>query len=155
MTRARRFLAAFLRNQDGAVLIETAIVAPVLMLMSLGAFQASMLIARQTELQSAASEASSIALVSPPETQTALDNLKTAIVNGNRNLAAGDVTVSQRYRCGSNTAYVTTSSSCIGVKVSHYVLIQLVDRYTPFWSQFGLGSPIDFRVDRYVMVKQA
>ncbi|MCB2056947.1 MAG: pilus assembly protein, partial [Novosphingobium sp.] len=39
------------------MLVETAIVAPVLVLMSMGAFQVSQVVARQTELQGAAAEA--------------------------------------------------------------------------------------------------
>ena len=54
----RRHLATLLRDTRGAMLIETAIVAPVLVLMSLGAFQVSTMVARQSELQSAVAEAS-------------------------------------------------------------------------------------------------
>ena len=45
------------RDATGAMAIETAIVAPVLVLMAFGSFQVSSMVARQTELQSAAAEA--------------------------------------------------------------------------------------------------
>jgi len=34
------------------------------------------------------------------------------------------------------------------------VRIELNDTYTPAWTEWGIGSPIQFNVDRYVMVKQ-
>jgi hypothetical protein len=39
--------------------------------------------------------------------------------------------------------------------VSTYVLIQMDDTYTPVWTQWGFGEPLDFNVNRYVMVKQS
>ncbi|NCU11657.1 MAG: pilus assembly protein, partial [Sphingomonadaceae bacterium] len=66
----RQLLGRLHRESDGAMVIETALVAPVLVLLSLGAFQISGVIARQTELQSAASEAAAIALASPPDSAT-------------------------------------------------------------------------------------
>ena len=56
----RSFLPKLKRDERGAMMIETAIVAPVLILMSMGAFQVSQVVARQTELQNAAAEASAI-----------------------------------------------------------------------------------------------
>ena len=49
-----RTLHRLARDERGAMLIETAIVAPTLVLMSLGAYQISGVVARQSELQSAA-----------------------------------------------------------------------------------------------------
>ena len=42
----RNFFRHLKRDQQGAMVIETAIVAPVLVLMALGAFQVSQLVAR-------------------------------------------------------------------------------------------------------------
>ena len=57
-----RRMLAFLRDNRGAVVIETAIVAPVLALMGVGAFQVSQVVARQHELQTGADDAASMAL---------------------------------------------------------------------------------------------
>ena len=46
-------------------------------------------------------------------------------------------------------------AACIGTKVSHFVLIELTDTYTPPYVQWGMGSAIDYHVNRYVMVKQS
>lgn len=154
MRRRLQSLAALWRDDRGAMLVETAIVAPVLVLMSTGAFQVSQVVARQTELQGAAAEATGIALASPPETNDQRTTLKSVIV-ASTGLDSDQVTVSEKFRCGSATTYVDSSSTCVGTKVSSYVLIQLNDTYTPAWTQWGFGSPINFNVDRYVMIKQS
>ena len=75
------WMATFKRlrhDERGVFAVETAIVAPFLLLMSLGAFQISMLVARQTELQSALADAQAIALASDPDTaaeRTVLQNV--------------------------------------------------------------------------------
>ncbi len=150
----RSFLPKLKRDERGAMMIETAIVAPVLILMSMGAFQVSQVVARQTELQNAAAEASAIALASPPDTATKRTVLKNIIVTST-GLAAEKVTISEKFRCGSATAFVDSASSCAGTKVAHYVLIQLDDTYTPVWTRWGFSEPLNFNVDRYVMVKQS
>jgi Flp pilus assembly protein TadG len=154
MMRLQRFLASLRRDQGGAMMIETAIVAPVLILMSMGAFQISQVIARQSELQGAMAEASAIAVTSPPDTADERTVLKNIVV-ASTNLDAADVTVSEKYRCGADTSYVDSSAECVGSEVSTYVLIELDDIYTPVWTQWGFGQPLDFSVNRYVMVKQS
>lgn len=153
MIRLNHFLARLRRDEAGAMLIETAIVAPVLVLMSIGAFQVSQVIARQTELQTAAAEASAIAQTAPPDTAEQRATLKDVIV-ASTGLDASKVTVSEKFRCGEATSYVATAEECVDTKVAHYVLIEFDDTYTPSWTEWGIGSPITFNVDRYVMVKQ-
>ena len=58
----RKLLNRLRRDSRGAVIIETAIAAPVLALMGLGAFQVSQAVARQHELQTGADDAASMAL---------------------------------------------------------------------------------------------
>lgn len=139
---------------DGAMVIETALVAPVLVLLSLGAFQISGIVARQTELQSAASEASAIALAAEPDSSSKRAALE-QVIEASTGLAANKVSVSEAFRCGTSTSYVTNANSCNGSNYrSHFVRINMQDTYTPAWTQFGVGSPITFNVTRYVMVKQ-
>lgn len=154
MSPIKLFSTRLLREERGAMLIETAIVAPVLVLLSMGAFQVSQVVARQTELQGAAAEASAIALAAPPDTTEKRQVLKDVIVEST-GLDASKVTITEKFRCGTDTAYVAAESECVGVKISHYVLIQLDDTYTPAWTEWGFGSPINYNVDRYVMVKQS
>lgn len=149
-----RTLAALQRDQRGAMMIETAIVAPVLLLLSMGAFQISEVIARQSELQGAAAEAAAIALTAPPETADQRTVLKNVIV-ASTGLAAEKVSVTETFRCGTDTTYVSAADDCVDTKVSSYVLIQLDDKYTPAWTHWGFGEAIEFNVNRYVMVKQS
>ena len=121
--------------------------------MSLGAFQVSQVVARQTELQEAAAQAASIAMAAAPDTAAKRAVVKDIIVT-QTGLAANNVTVTEKFRCGTATAFVDNASLCVGVKVANYVLIQLDDTYTPLWARWGFGSALNFNVDRYVMVKQ-
>jgi Flp pilus assembly protein TadG len=145
--RLRPLLACLRRDERGTMMIETAIVAPVLILMSMGAFQISEVIA-------AMAEASGIAVSAPPDTADERTVLKSVIV-ASTNLDADKVTVAEKYRCGAATSYVDNASDCVGTEVSSYVLIQLDDTYTPVWTQWGFGEPLNFNVNRYVMVKQS
>ena len=147
-------LAHLFRDQRGTMVIETAIVAPVLVLMSLGAFQVSTFVARQSELDSAAAEGAAIALASPPNTTAKLATLQQVIV-ASTGLASNKVTVTAAYRCNSSASYVTTSTSCTSGVISNFVKIYITDTYTPVWVQFGIANPITFRVTRYVEYSQS
>lgn len=140
-------------DREGAMVIETALVAPLLVLMSLGAFQISAIIARQSELQSAAAEGAAIALASPPDTLAKRATLKNVLV-ASTGLSANNVTVTEAFRCGSSTTFSNNGSNCGSQVVSSYVRIQLTDTYTPAWTEFGVGSPLNYSVVRYVMYKQ-
>jgi Flp pilus assembly protein TadG len=137
----------------GTMMIETALVAPMLVLMSVGSFEASQMFAREAELQTAASEASSIALASKPDTQAKRNTLRD-IIKTSTGLSNSGVTVTAMYRCGTSTAYVATDSGCGTQKVSNFVQIYITDTYTPGWTNVGIGGPVTYRVTRYVMLNQ-
>ncbi|WP_324474829.1 TadE/TadG family type IV pilus assembly protein [Novosphingobium sp.] len=136
------------------MVIETAIVAPVLVLLSLGAFQVSTIIARQSELQSAAAEAAAIALAAAPDTFARRVTVK-GVIQASTGLAADKVIVSEVFRCDSQTGYVSNANSCNSGNVrSRFIRVQLLDTYTPTWTRFGVGSAINFNEVRNVMYKQ-
>lgn len=147
-------LAALLRRTDGTVAIETAIVAPVLILLSLGAFQVSTVVARQTELQNAMDQAQSIALASDPDTAAKRQTIQ-SIIMVSTGLPASQVTVTEAYRCEGATIYVTTDTCATGTRVASYVRIQITDTYSPIWTNYGIGESLNFNQSRYVMYKQA
>ncbi len=153
--KLRELLSRLRQDREGAMVIETALVAPVLVLMSLGAYQVSGIVARQSELQSAAAEAGAIALASPPDTIAKRTVLKN-VVMASSGLPANKVTVSVVYRCDAQTSFSNSATSC-GTSgfVSSFVRIQLQDTYTPQWTRFGVGQPITYNVVRYVMIGQA
>lgn len=143
-------------NDDnrGAMLIETAIVAPVLILLALGAYQVSGVVARQTDLQNAAAEAAAIALAAAPDTVAKRTTVE-QVIEASTGLAPDKVMVSAAYRCDDSSLYVSTPESCSSAKVvSSFVKITLTDTYDPAWTQFGVGSPIQYNVTRYVMYQQ-
>ncbi len=150
-----RLLSNLRQDRDGAMIIETALVAPVLVLMSLGAFQVSGVIARQAELQSAAGEAAAIALAVPPDTIAKRAVLKNVVL-ASTGLPASKVAVSVVYRCDAQTTFTANLQNCDSATVvSSFVRIRLVDTYTPAWTSFGVGSPINYDVINYVMIGQA
>jgi Flp pilus assembly protein TadG len=141
------------RDQRGTMVIETAIVTPVLVLLSLGAYQVSAMVAKQSELDSAAAEGAAIALASAPDTSAKRATLHDIIV-ASTGLPSDNVTVSDAYRCNGASAYVTTACSS-GQVQANYVKIYMTTTYTPTWTQWGIGSPITYQVTRYVQYSQS
>ena len=145
-------LAELARDRRGSMAIETAIVAPVLALMAVGAFQVSAMVARQSELQSAAAEAEAIALAAVPETQAQVDTIRN-VIKASAGLTDDQVTITRVYRCTNNTVYVTSAASCAsGAEVSSFLRIAMTDKYVPQWTRLGIGRPITYRVTRTVQV---
>lgn len=154
MMAAASFPARLLKNRSGAMAVETAIIAPLLVLFSLGAYQVSTLVARQSELQSAMTLAESIALATDPDTSDELTTLKNVIASST-GLAASKVAVAAAYRCNGASAYVALESTCAtGDSVSRYVQVTLTDNFVPIWTEFGVGSTIALRVNRYILYAQ-
>lgn len=146
----RRLFTSILRDTAGTMAIETAIVAPVLAIMSIGAFQVSALVARQQELQSGAAQAASIAMSATPDDQAKIDTI-TGILKSQLGLSDDQIAISKVYRCNSDTAYVDAFADCAsGDVVASYLKITVDDTYTPGWVDFGIGHPIQLHVVRTV-----
>lgn len=145
-------LAALRANCAGAVVIEVAIIAPMLVLLSAGAFEASSMVARQSELQSAVSEATQIVIAASPETQDELDAIED-VVEESTGLADGKVTLTPKFRCGTAATLVSASGTCADPATeSAYIQIEISDTYTPLWTSFGFGSDLDYSIDQTVQV---
>ena len=141
------------RCDRGVMAIESVIVAPVLVLMALGAFQVGSMVSRQQELQSGASEVAGIILAAAAGSGTSSDDIKT-VIKSSLTLTDDQVTLLERYRCGTNTAMTDQANSCAsGVQRYDYVLLQLTDTYTPMWAKFGVGSPFTYTVNRTIQIK--
>lgn len=152
--KVRSLLQRLARDSCGTMIIETAIVAPVLVLLSLGAYQVSTLVARQSELQSAMGMAESVALASAVNTEDKRTTLKN-IIAASTGLAQSQITVSESFRCNWADERVTATSYCTtGDKVSTYVNVSLVDSFEPVWRDFGIGSAIPIRLDRQILIEQ-
>lgn len=138
------------QDQRGSVAIETAFVAPVLLLMALGAFEGSMMVARQVELQNAAAEASQIALAAAPTDEIARAVVK-QVIQTSTALPPENVDVLERYRCDTQEVYVINSTSC-PEHYARFIQIQIRDQYVPTWSQITHLGTVDYNVIRMVQV---
>jgi len=144
--------ARLLADRAGSMALEMAIVAPVLLLLSLGAFQVSMMVARQNELQSAAAEAAAIVMAARPDTAGQIAAIE-RVVESSAGLAANQVTITRIYRCGTDPAYITDGTACAADEErSSFLRIAMTDSYTPEWTHFGVGRPLTYRVTRMVQV---
>ena len=147
-----RLLRSLLRDPCGAVVIETAFIAPILALLGLGAFQVSQAVARQHELQTGADNAASMALAGWKNEDGQMAALK-SVLKSTLNLTDAKVTIVYKYRCGITAAYVDTKSSCAAdTIITTYLRIVLTDTYTPMWTKFGMGSPLNLAVTRTVVL---
>ena len=145
---ARRLCA----SAQGSVVIETAIVAPALILLSLGTFDISRMVARQHELQTGAVDLEGIVLAVAKGAGTNETVIRSAL-SSSLNLPLSKVTVVKVYRCGSDTSMVAALSSCIDpTNTSVYVKVTLTDSYNPLWTKFGVGSQVNYNLIRTVQV---
>jgi hypothetical protein len=158
------FLARLLRAGDGSMAIETAIVAPVLIIMALGTFEVAAVVSRQQELQSAAAESEIIAVAAASgatSSLTELDNIITTSMDLDPVADASKVQVTRFYRCDAlpvdpddppdDPADCDVDPAVTEV-VTSYIQLRLQDTYTPMWTKFGVGGPITFDVNRTVQM---
>jgi Flp pilus assembly protein TadG len=145
-------LRGLFADRSGTMMLETALLTPVLLLLGIGAFQVSQVISAQHMLQSAAAEAEQIALAEKPDSTASLDTMK-SVLRATTNLSSSQVTLSFNFRCGTSSAMVTDSASCAsGTPAWSYVHIVLTDDFVPAWTAFGVGHTIPLRVDRTVQI---
>ena len=151
MMTLRRLLARIAGDQRGSTLIETAIVAPALLVMALGTYDAGQMIAQQHRLQSGAADTESIVLAVANGTATDTSAIRTALANS-LEINASKITVERVYRCNAQDSLSTQSTCGNGQRRSTYVRVTFVDSYTPKWTDFGIGGPVNYRVQRLVLV---
>lgn len=155
MTRMRNLFSHF-RDERGTMAIETALIAPLLALMALGVFEVSSIVSREQQLQSAANEASEIILAAAGGSGINSADLED-IIETSLGLAADQLTIVDRYRCGTATALSATrptpSTGCpTSQQIYTYVRLTVSDTYTPTWTRFGVASPIQYNVVRTVQI---
>ncbi|EDL50335.1 TadE/TadG family type IV pilus assembly protein [Erythrobacter sp. SD-21] len=152
MIRMLRKLAAIRRNENGSVVIETAIVLPVLVLMALGGFETSRIVSRESELQAAIAEGAAVVLATFPEDQEELDTIE-EIIEASTGLPDGKVRLLLKYRCNSDASLQADESSCpTGAVISEIIQINIWDTYDPIWTEFGVGGTVRYDIMRRVQI---
>jgi len=139
-------------DQRGSMAIEVAFLAPVLLVMSLGAFEVGSMVARQTELQSATAEAAAIVRAATPATADERTAIRDVLATS-ASLTTDKVSVVEIYRCNDSAAYVTNRDTCAsGAVVNKFIRISIADTYQPLWTRYGVGSDMAFNVVRTIQV---
>ncbi|ABD26351.1 TadE-like protein [Novosphingobium aromaticivorans DSM 12444] len=152
MTRFIPFLSRLRACRDGAIMIEVAVLTPVLVLFGLGTVEVSSLVARRSELQSALAEAVAIALASKPDTQSKIDTIE-SVISASTGVSTANIDTAVIYRCGIDPGYVTLPGLCSqSGEISKYVQLTIRDTYTPMWTDFGISGPISMRLTRTVLI---
>lgn len=150
--RSLSMLTAVLRCQAGSMAIETAIIAPVLVTLSIGGFEIGSIVARQTELQTAAAEAAAIVRAATPSTEVERMAIRDVVATS-AGLTSDQASVVEIYRCADSAAYVTDASTCdAGVVVNKFIRLTISDTYHPLWAEFGIGNGLTFDVTRTIQV---
>lgn len=165
-----RLLSRFGDDSRGSALIETAIVAPVLVLMSLGGVEVANMVKRQHELQNATSKSAEIIMASKPNGVVELGILMLGLANkiqADTGLKASvlaplqepDETKSDvayvmlRYRCGNSNTFKKSSSGCTdSSNTREFIVLLLRDKYTPVWNDFGIGEDLQYRVEKAIQI---
>ena len=155
------------RDETGSMAIETAFVAPILLVLALGGFEVSTMVARHTELQSAAAEAAAVVRAVIPETAedraTVRDIVAVSIcgnyepeVSGNAAVCGEDnvtsVEVTPLQRCGTAEGYVSADTDCGSEAAYQFIRVDLSDTYAPIWTTFGVSKGFDYNVSRTVQI---
>lgn len=137
-------------DQCGAAAIETALIAPILAIMALGAFDTSRIIARQHELQNGAGDAEQIIMAAASGSATDTTTIQTVLAN-TLGIPTSNIDVAKYYRCGTTTTLQSTLCTTNSWQ-STYVKVTFRDTYTPTWTSFGVGSPVNYTVVRQIQV---
>lgn len=152
MSRLLRRLGSFRKNEAGSVVIETAIVVPVLAIMAFGSFEASRIVSRHNELQVAVAEAAAIVLANVPDEQSELDTVE-QVIETSTGLPADKVQLEIRYRCNSDASLTTDITTCpTGAVISEFIHINIWDTYDPIWKDFGIGETVSYDIRRRVQI---
>ena len=145
-------LHALTRDSSGSMAIETAFVAPLLAILALGGFEVGTMVSRHHELQTAAAEGEVIALATNGGAEVEISTIEDIIATS-LDLDASNVEVSRMLRCNANDELVLPPNPCDeDDTVSQYIQIEVTETYTPVWTTFGVGGPVDLAVERTVQI---
>lgn len=146
------FARLLARCTRGTAVVETALVAPVLAMMTVGIFEAGTMVQRQQELQSAANESEAIILAAAAGSGVTSTKLKQLLV-ASTGLPAANINLEAKWRCNNSPTLVSNASSCTsGQRAYEFVQATFTSSYTPTWASFGLGGAFNYSVVRTIQV---
>lgn len=147
-------LSRLLRDNEGAMVIETAFVLPILILLGLGGFEVSQMVAQNTEAQTALAEATAVTLAVTPDTQGEIDIIED-IVENSTGLGDDRVTFTKMFRCGTDAGLVEDETTCTsGTVVVEFLQIGVSQTYTPIWAEIGIGHDVEMGKTQLVQIGQ-
>lgn len=164
------FLRRFRDDTRGSALIETAFVAPFLVLMSLGGVEIANMVKRQHELQNAATKAGEIIIAAKPngedamnalitqikdkiKTDTGLETSYVSLASDPNEDVANAAYVMRRYRCGNSKSFKKSDGGCTDSShAREFIVFLLREEYTPVWKEFGFGKNLQYRVEKSVQI---
>ena len=148
----RPLFRALASDPSGTMAIETAFVAPLLAILALGGFEVGTMVSRHHELQTAASEGEVIALATNGGAEVEISTIEDIIATS-LDIAPSSVEVTRMMRCNDNDELVAPPNPCDeDDTVSQYIQIEVSETYTPVWTTFGVGGPVDLAVERTVQI---
>lgn len=150
MTRARKFLSRLGRSERGVAALEFCIVLPVLLLLLLGTYDVSRLIARRVDLQQAVTETAGLAIARPPRDGESLDYLRDAAAEA-AGVPPGNVTLGRQVRC--NNVVADTPACPSQGDFALYVSISISSVYTPSWRHFSVQGNVPMNVSRTMRIR--
>lgn len=150
MTKLKAQLSNLTTDCSGTALIETAIIAPVLILLCVGGFEVATMVEKQSRLQSTAELATEIVMVTNPDTEAERVAVESELAGSLS--SSGTIEVNFRYRCGEGAVSDTLPADCEPKQLATYLHVALTDWYEPLWSQWGVGTPFEYDVQRTVQV---
>ena len=158
------FLRHLFMDQRGSFAVETALITPLLIALTFGTFEIGTIVARQHQLQSATSEAATIALAAAQGATLEIETLREILADSTK-VPTDNVVITRFYRCGDSATTVadpdacaaksgsgTSTASASTVVMSSYLRIVLTDEYTPIWKHIGVGDRMNFHIERTVML---
>lgn len=138
------------RAQEGVAAIEFCLTLPILLMMTVGAYDISQMIATRMDYQQALTEVAGLAIAQPPQGES-YGYLKNAAATAAK-VDAEKITITSDYRC--NNASVT-GSTCPNATDERalYVSITVTGNYTPKWQHFGIDASVPMTITRTVRVQ--
>jgi hypothetical protein len=142
------------QDEKGAMVIESAFVLPILILLGLGGFEVSQMVAQGTEAQTALAEATAVTLATSPDTQDEIDTIED-IVEKSTGLADDSVKFTKKFRCGTDADLVEDETNCTtGTIVAEFLEISVSQTYTPIWKKIGIGKDVQMGKTQLVQIGQ-